>query len=140
MLDPGNIHYPPLVFGNFILVKGQNGWAIDKLEEVPVPDSWVRYGFPYLCGRGIYRQSFEIPNDYERLMLRFAEVSGTVDVTLNGKNLGVYSWQPAELDITAICEPKRNELAIGVTNSIDTILRMNGRPSGLIGEVYLDVY
>lgn len=140
ILDPGNIHYPPLIFGNFVLVKGQNGWAIDKLEDVPVPDSWVRYGFPYLCGRGIYRQSFEIPNEYKRLILRFAEVSGTVDVTLNGKDLGVYSWQPAELDITSICEPKRNELEIGVTNSLDTILRMNGRPSGLIGEVYLDVY
>lgn len=140
VLDPGTIHYPPLVFGDFILVKGQNGWAIDKLEEVPVADSWVRYGFPYLCGRGVYHQSFEIPNEYKRLVLRFAEVSGTVDVTLNGKDLGVYSWQPTELDITSICEPKRNELSIGVTNSIDTILRMNGRPSGLIGEVYLDVY
>jgi hypothetical protein len=140
VLDPGNLHYPPLIFGDFILVKGQNGWAIDMADEVVIPDSWVKHGYPYLCGKGVYRQSFEIPNEYRRLVLRFAQVSGTVEVTLNEKSLGVFNWQPVEIDITPLCELKRNDLVISVTNSIDTILRLNCRPSGLIGEVFLDVY
>ena len=45
-----------------------------------------------------------------------------------------------EIDITSVCEPKRNELVITVLNTLDNLLRMNGRPSGLTGEVYLDVY
>ncbi|MBN1578501.1 MAG: hypothetical protein JW913_18205 [Chitinispirillaceae bacterium] len=140
VLDPDTIHYPPLLFGDFTLVKGQNGWAIDKLGEEIGNNSWITNGFPYLCGKGLYSQSFEVPNEYKRLVLRFSQVSGTIDITLNNKNLGIFSWQPIEVDITSVCEPKRNELVIGVVNSIDTILRMNGRPSGLIGEVYLDVY
>jgi hypothetical protein len=140
IMDPGTIHYPPLVFGDFIMMKGQNGWAIDRLTGCTGANSWTKSGFPYLCGRGTYQQSFEIPNDFSRLILRFSEVSGTVDVTLNEKDLGVFNWQPMEIDITSVCEPKRNELVIGVVNSIDTLLRMNGRPSGLIGDVFLDVY
>lgn len=140
ILDPCTVHYPPLVFGDFILVKGQNGWAVEKLTGCFGANSWIKCGFPYLCGRGVYQQSFEIPNDYKKLILRFSEVSGTVDLVLNGKDLGVFNWQPMEIDITSVCEPKRNELVIGVVNSIDTLLRMNGRPSGLIGDVYLDVY
>jgi hypothetical protein len=45
-----------------------------------------------------------------------------------------------EIDITELCGSKRNELAVSVVNTIDNLLRMNNRPSGLIGEVYLDVY
>jgi hypothetical protein len=45
-----------------------------------------------------------------------------------------------EVDITDVCETRRNELSVRVVNTIDNILRMNGRPSGLMGEVYVDVY
>lgn len=138
--DPLAVHYPPLVLGDFLIVKGQNGWAIDRHSGIITHHSWTKHGYPYLCGRGVYRQSFEIPNDYKKLVLRLSSVSGTTDVKLNHKDLGIFNWQPMEIDITEVCEPKRNELEIGVVNSIDSILRMNGRASGLTGEVYLDVY
>jgi hypothetical protein len=44
------------------------------------------------------------------------------------------------MDVTEACSSKRNELAVTVVNTIDNVIRMNGRPSGLIGEAYLDVY
>ena len=140
ILDPATVHYPSLLFGDFMLVKGQNGWAIDQLTDCIASDSWVKHGFPYLCGKGTYKQSFEIPNEYTRLVLRFSQVSGPINVFLNDKNLGHFNWQPMEIDITSVSEAKRNELVISVVNSIDTLLRMNGRPSGLVGEVFLDVY
>lgn len=138
--DPKTILYPPLIFGDFTVSKGQNGWTIDKSSALVGHDSWTKYGYPYLSGTGVYRQSFEIPNDYKKLVLRFSQVSGTTSVCLNDKQLSLFNWHPMEIDITSVCEPKRNELVITVLNTLDNLLRMNGRPSGLTGEVYLDVY
>jgi hypothetical protein len=45
-----------------------------------------------------------------------------------------------EIDITNTCEQRRNTLDVRVLNTIDNLLRMNGRLSGLTGEVFLDVY
>jgi hypothetical protein len=138
--DSGTICYPPILFGDFLVIKGQNGGAIDKLTEVPAQNSWIKNGFPYLCGKGVYRQSFELPDSYQKLVLCFPNVSGAIEVAINGRDLGKYKWQPMCVDITSACEQKRNELTVSVVNSIDTLLRMNGRPSGIIGDVYLDVY
>jgi hypothetical protein len=103
-------------------------------------DSWTKYGFPYMSGCGTYKQVFEIPSDYNRLVLKFSQVSGSTSVSLNNLKLATFNWHPMEIDITDICESKRNELAVSVVNTVDNMIRMNNRPSGLIGEVYLDVY
>ncbi len=140
-MAPQSMYYPPLLLGDFTITKGQNGWVIDKPENIIGYGSWAKYGYPYLSGKGIYRQSFEIPSDFDKIVLRFSQISGSIEIKLNEKNLGVFNWQPIEMDITSICEKnKRNDLVIGVLNTVDNIVRMNGRPSGLIGEVYLDVY
>ena len=139
VLDPQAILYPPLVFGNFAIVRGQNGWIIDKYTPLVGIDSWTRYGYPYLSGVGVYRQMFEIPHQYSRLILRMARVSGVVDIKINGKEVGNFLWQPIEADVTSLCEPRRNELVVTIANTIDNILRLNGRPSGILGEVNIDV-
>ena len=103
-------------------------------------DSWTKYGYPYLTGCGIYSQIFEIPSDYKRLVLKLSLVSGPVSIKLNSKNIGSFNWHPIEVDITDFCQSKRNELFITVMNTADNLIRMNGRSSGILGEVYLDVY
>jgi hypothetical protein len=138
--DPMAISYPPLIAGSFAIVKGANGWVIDTAMPMVSHDSWTKYGFPYMSGCGTYTQVFEIPSDYNRLVLKFSQVSGSTSVSLNGVKLATFNWHPMEIDITDICESKRTELAVSVVNTIDNMLRMNNRPSGLIGEVYLDVY
>jgi hypothetical protein len=140
VFDSGAICYPPVLFGDFMVIKGQNGGVIDKMSEIAMQNSWVKTGFPYLCGKGIYRQSFELPDEYKKLVLCFPNVSGAIEVRMNATDLGRYNWQPMCVDITPACEQKRNELTVSVVNSIDTLLRMNGRPSGIFGDVYLDVY
>jgi len=127
------------VLGNFAIVRGQNGWIIDKTTALVGIDSWTRYGYPYLSGVGVYRQMFEIPHQYSRLILRMTRVSGVVDIKINGKEVGNFLWQPIEADVTSLCEPRRNELVVTVANTIDNILRLNGRPSGILGEVNIDV-
>lgn len=140
VFDPAAITYPPLIAGAFNIAKGSSGWVIDTQETMAGYDSWTKYGYPYLSGSGTYRQVFEIPSDYNRLVLKFSQVSGPVSVSLNGVILGSFVWQPIEMDITEACSSKRNELAVTVVNTMDNVIRMNGRASGITGEAYLDVY
>ena len=139
VIDPQTILFPPLVLGNFAIVRGQNGWIIEKGSTLVGSDSWTRYGYPYLSGVGVYRQMFEIPHVYSRLILRMTRVSGVVDIKINGKEVGNFLWQPIEADVTSLCEPRRNELVVTVANTIDNILRLNARPSGILGDVNIDV-
>jgi hypothetical protein len=139
VIDPQAIHYPPLMLGNFSIVRGQNGWVMEKNSATVNSDSWTKYGYPYLSGTGVYRQLFEVPHQYNRLILRLSQVSGIADISINNKPVSKFLWQPMEIDITSFCESKRNELAVTATNTIDNILRLNGRASGILGDIYLDV-
>jgi hypothetical protein len=138
--SPDTIVYPPLVAGSFSIIRGARGWTIDKPFSIAGYDSWTKYGFPYLSGSGTYRQDFELPSGYKRIVLKFTQTSGPVSIKLNQKNLGVFNWHPMEIDITTSCEQRRNSLEVRVMNTLDNLLRMNGRASGLTGEVFLDVY
>jgi hypothetical protein len=139
-LDPLAIVYPPLIAGKFSIVKGPSGWILSSLPPYVGQDSWTKYGYPYLSGSGIYKQIFELPGEYNRLILRMSQVSGSVDVAVNNKQLGTLNWHPMEIDITEACDTKRNEIALRVVNTLDNVLRMNGRTSGIADEVYVDVY
>jgi len=140
VFDPMALTYPPLIAGNFAIIKGPNGWVIDTTMPMVSHDSWTKYGFPYMSGCGTYSQVFEIPSDYNRLVLKLSQVSGTTSIALNETQLDSFNWHPMEIDITDIVSTKRNELSISIVNTIDNMIRMNNRASGLIGEVYLDVY
>ena len=140
VFDPLTIVYPPLIAGSFSIVKGSAGWILSTTSPAVGHDSWTRYGYPYLSGTGIYKQVFELPGEYTRLVLRFSQVSDTIDVSVNDKSSTILNWHPMELDITEACDSKRNELTVRIVNTLDNVLRMNNRPSGLIGEAYVDVY
>jgi hypothetical protein len=138
--EPQALVYPPLIMGNFSIAKGPHGWTLDKPSGIVGHDSWTKYGYPYLSGRGCYNQTFEVPNDFDKLILRFSQVSGTVYVKVNNKDVGSLNWHPMEMDITQYCTSQRNELSVEVVNTVDNVLRLNGRASGLTGEVFIDVY
>ena len=139
-VEPQTLVYPPLVMGNFSIAKGPGGWALDKQPAIVGHDSWTKYGYPFLTGRAAYSQTFEVPNDYDKLILRFSQTSGTVYVKINDADIGALHWHPMELDITSYCTSQRNVLTVEVVNTVDNVLRLNGRPSGLTGEVFIDVY
>ena len=140
-VEPQTLVYPPLVMGNFSISKGSCGWALDKpLGTVIGHDSWTKYGYPYLSGRACYSQTFEIPNEFDKLILRFSQVSGAVYVKVNDTDVGSLNWHPMEMDITQYCTSQRNKLSVEVVNTVDNVLRLNGRASGLTGEVFIDVY
>ncbi|MFW6254817.1 MAG: hypothetical protein ACOC41_07810 [Chitinivibrionales bacterium] len=138
--DPQPMIYPPVIAGDFSISKGAKGWTIDEPASMVGYDSWTRHGYPYFSGVGIYSQDFEVPTQFSRIVLKFSQATGPVHVTLNSKDLGVLKWHPLEVDITDICEKRRNELVVRVSNTMDNLLRMNGRASGFMGEAYLDIY
>ncbi len=138
--DPGAIVYPPIIAGGFSIKKGSRGWTIDAQKTEANYGSWTKHGFPYLSGSGTYEQIFEVPTDYQRIVLKFNQVSGSIIPEVNGHSLGILNWQPLAVDITKFVEQRRNLIKVSIVNTFDNLLRMNGRASGLLGEVYLDVY
>jgi len=127
-------------FKIYEIKKSSRGWTIDTPKTDASYGSWTKHGFPYLSGRGVYEQVFEVPTDYNQIILRFNQVSGSISPEINGKQLGLINWQPMAIDITSAIEPRRNVLRVTVDNTFDNLLRMNGRASGLVGEVFLDIY
>lgn len=138
--DPPVILYPPLVAGEFSIEKGSKGWIISNFSPPAGTDSWTEYGYPYLSGVGVYNQVFEVPSEYKHLILKFTKLSGSAEVFVNGNRQTTLHCPPFEVDITAACTVKRNDLTIKVMNSLDNVVKMNRRASGLTGEVYVDVY
>jgi hypothetical protein len=98
-----------MLFGDFVLGKGQNGWAIDRTEEADGDNTWNTHGYPYLCGKAFYNQSFEIPNEYKRLIMRFSEVSGPIDVTFERQEAGNYITGTLSKSTLLLCA-KRNAM------------------------------
>jgi len=139
-IDPQTLCYPPVIVGNFAVAKGVHGPMIDKHPLMAGHDSWGKHGYPYMTGSAKYSQTFEVPNDYDKLVLRFSKVSGTVRAKINDMDVGILHWPPMELDVTKYCNVQRNRLDVEVVNTIDNVLHLNARPSGLTGEVYIDVY
>jgi hypothetical protein len=139
-IDPQALIYPPLIAGKFSVAKGSHGLTLEKPALLAEHNSWTKHGYPYLSGRGRYAQTFEVPNDYDRLMLRFSKTSGTVYIRINEADVGVLHWPPMEIDVTKFCNAQRNRLEVEVVNTVDNVLRLGGRASGITGEVYIDVY
>lgn len=137
---PVCVEYPPVIAGDFAVKKDARGWVLDTVVQSFGYESWSKNGYPYFSGRGLFRHVFEVPSSFERLIMRFTRVTGSVAIGLNGKPVDGMLWQPMELDVTDLCGAKRNELQVVTSNTIDNVIRMNGRPSGILGEVYLDVY
>jgi len=134
------MYLPPFLLGDFAIVKDKTGIVLDNTTCIAGYGSWTKYGYPYLSGKGVYSQIFEVPNEYEKIILRFSQVSGSLQIRLNENDLGIFNWHPFEIDITKFCQQKQNAIEISVLNGIDNLIRMNGHASGLIGEVFLDVY
>jgi hypothetical protein len=137
---PQSIKYPPLILGNFILRRGSRGWILSKKVGELGYASWADNGFPYLSGSGIYSQVFERPNDFKKLIIKFRKVEEIAILRINNQPISTFLYEPMEVDVTNFILQGRNEISIQVFNTIDNVTKMNYRPSGLVGEVFLDVY
>jgi len=137
---PLQVEYPLVFLGNFALKRGQQGWIVGAQQEVFNYGSWTEQGFPFFCGRGVYRQVFEKPGDFKKIFLRFKNFESKLTVRLNGKELEVLPWQPAVADLSPYMQDGKNKIEIEVSNIHNNLLKMGQLSAGLTAEAYLDVY
>jgi hypothetical protein len=137
---PLSILYPLLLTGGFSLKRGTRGWVLCNEASVQEYNSWAEYGYPYYSGNGTYTQTFERPDSFKRLIIKFKKVEEIATLKINGQSVAIFPYEPMEVDVTNFTFQGKNEISIQVCNTIDNMTKLNLRPSGLVGEVYLDVY
>ena len=78
--------------------------------------SWEDLGTPSFSGPATYRKQFTAPAAPagKRVFLEIADVRDYARVTLNGKQLEGYAWQPYRWDITSVLKAGANDLEIQV--------------------------
>ncbi|HVP12969.1 MAG TPA: glycosyl hydrolase [Phycisphaerae bacterium] len=85
--------------------------------------SWTSHddvGVRYFSGTAEYENEFEVPpalmESGKRLYLDLGQVNVIAEVSLNGRDLGVWWKPPFAADITNIAKPGKNALKVRVTN------------------------
>jgi hypothetical protein len=77
-------------------------------------------GIKYFSGTGAYTKTVQAPADWfktgAKLWLDLGDVKNIAQVTINGKDLGIYWDPPFRVDVTSVMKPGANTLIIKVTN------------------------
>ena len=136
---PNPIDFPPLISVPAPAEQTPKGWKILKTQEHGF-SAWGTQGYPYMIGAGSYQHFFEVPEEFERIVLNFSEVSGSISITLNEKKLPTIATPPYRIDITPYLNDKRNNLQVAVNNTLTPITRLENSRSGIQGEVFLEVF
>lgn len=123
------------------LVRKEDGGLARSTDDLPPPQRmtmpchWRDAGLEDFAGIVRLRRRFGYPgriDEYERVWLTFAQISGNATITLNSRQLGQISDgdTPCEFSVTKLLQP-RNELVVDVESLTDA--------GGLPGEVALEI-
>ena len=128
--------------GDFAVAGNDDDERIAAAREAIQAASWTEQGFPYYSGRGVYRTTFGLPQDFagQRVHLEAALVDDAVEVLVNGASAGVILWEPYEIDVTDLLRPGENTLELRVANTPINLIEGVRRPSGLSGPPRLIPY
>ncbi len=137
---PECINYPLFLKGEFALTRGSRGWVLCNPLTAQEYASWAEHGYPYFSGTGTYKQTFERPDAFRRLVIKFRKVEEVAMLKINGQLVAVFPFEPMEVDVTNLTLQGKNEIAVQVLNTLDNAVKLNSRSSGLTGEIFLDVY
>jgi hypothetical protein len=139
-----SLAYPPILVGAFSVERGEeeDGWVVRAPKSTIATGDWSEQGFPFYSGIGIYSQQVEVPSSFagERLMLELEAVGDLAEVVINGKNVAVLAWEPYQADVTNYIRPGKNEITLKVANSLQNLLCLKPKPSGILGEVRIVPY
>jgi len=137
LYEAGSLGHPPILIGDFRLNRRQGQWVIGAQTSKEVRGSWTEFGYPFYSGIGTYRQRVALPKikPDERLLVRLESLADLADVRVNGKSAGVIAWEPFEVDVTQLARVGRNTIEIKVANSLQNLLVMVPKDSGVVGKV-----
>lgn len=152
---PDPIFYPPFVLVSSAVEKGHNNvWKI--LDSAASRGcSWDTKGYSYLIGRASSVYRFEVPKNYQQIVLAFDDLSGASQIALNDKKYseedGIIDdtrkqplftnlvFPPYRIDITDYVIDKRNDLTITSSNNMNPQSRLAPSIGGVIGNAYLEI-
>jgi hypothetical protein len=118
----------------------------DPPELAPVPDvrpgPWEDRGFPDFSGTATYIAEFELPADRVGVecQLVVPEVSGVVELEINGHTVAVRPWPPYRACVTKFLQAGSNLLSITMSNSLSNMTSGpdTEHPSGLVEAPFLE--
>ncbi len=123
------------IMGDFSLTqrRGESGYVVAAPRCTIAPAPWSLQGYPFYAGRGVYRRTFDLPEDWagQRIVLEPAMHDDVLEVVVNGERAGVRLWAPYGLDITKLLHPGANTLELRVANTLVNLLEGAERLSGL---------
>ena len=152
---PDPIAYPPFILLSAAVEKGQsNVWKI--LDSIAARTcSWDTKGYSYLIGRASSVYRFEVPKNYQQVVLAFDDLSGASQITLNDKKhsdeegalpntrkhplFANMVFPPYRIDITNYVIDKRNDLLITSSSNMNPQNRLSPSIGGVLGNAYLEI-
>ncbi len=141
--DPAHITEALYIQGDFSLRKMGEKEIIFPPETSVRLGSWAERGYPYYSGTGIYRQDVPIPDSLagHRTWLRFEQVFDLVEIWIDEQKAGMLWKPPWTLDVSEFLKPgQNNRFEFRVVNSLENQLLRRAAPSGLCGDIVLEVY
>ena len=121
------------IIGSFAIEKRSGTEAIvPPRKELPLGD-WNAFGYPYYSGTGLYTFRVDITKELlEKKLLLKAELGRDVlTVTVNKVPVKTCLWRPYEADLTPYLKEGKNEITLGVVNTLMNLLESTHNPSGL---------
>ncbi|MBD3229323.1 MAG: hypothetical protein GF329_14155 [Candidatus Lokiarchaeota archaeon] len=129
---------------DLIILKGEFSTVKNKIVEpvkVNKQTNWEKSGYKNYSGAMLYKNFFYIPEKYlhKKLILMFLKVKETVEVKINGHNIGEKLWEPFEYDISEYVKEGNNTIEVEVRNTAENFF---GRPvkSGILDNVIIVPY
>ncbi|MCL2845892.1 MAG: hypothetical protein FWE23_10690 [Chitinivibrionia bacterium] len=157
---PDPVEYPPFVLVPTAVERGPNTWKIlDKTQSRTC--SWSTKGYPYLIGRASALYHFEVPKNYQQVVLAFDDLSGATHIALNDKKPTAQEGEdddeitletpvkcplhtdlifpPYRIDITDYVTDKRNNLVITSSSSLNSQNQLSPGIGGILGNARLEI-
>jgi hypothetical protein len=110
---------PVYILGDFLVQPGHRGFEIHD-GDISALGSWREAGLPFYSQHVSYTQNFNVSLSEDTFYkVRLKNWNGSIsEVWVNGKQAGVISWQPDELDVTSYLKEGENEVKVKVTGSL----------------------
>ena len=104
------------LLGDFGVSLRQGRAVMGAAPRLLAVGDWSSQGLPFYSGSVVYRKTFRIRRDNEeRLFLVVPSYRGVVvRVFVNGKDAGLFAWEPNEVDITECLARGESEAEIGI--------------------------
>ena len=112
--------------------KGGTETIVPPKAELPLGD-WNNCGYPYYSGTGFYTATVELTKEllHKKLLLKADVGRDVLTVSVNGKPVKTCLWRPYEADLTPYLHEGKNEITLGVVNTLMNLLESTHNPSGL---------